>query len=155
LGSILASGIRRDFLGDIAVDPAHGLAWIILDPAVLDSVLHSIERMGRCAVRLRNVPLEQYPAGEDLQEKERMTGTVASPRLDAVLALAFRLSRQDAAEHIRRGEVQLNWIVCTDPDKMLVQGDRIALRGQGKAVLAEIGGHSRKGRLFVAADRFK
>ena len=84
-----------------------------------------------------------------------MTGTVASPRLDALLALAFRLSRTDASDHIRRGDVQLNWIVCTDPDKTLVQGDRIALRGRGKAVLAEIGGHSRKGRLFVAADRFK
>lgn len=155
LGAVLACGIRRDFVGDIAVDPARGLAWIVLDPAVLDTVLTSVDRIERCAVRLRAVPLEQYPAGEDLQEKERITGTVATPRLDAVLALAFRLSRSDAAEHIRSGDVQLNWIVCTDPDKLLSQGDRIALRGRGKAVLAEMGGHSRKGRQFIAADRFR
>ena len=77
------------------------------------------------------------------------TDTVASLRLDAVLSAAFGLSRTKAAELIAAGRVDLGDSPCLKPAKDLVEGAVFSVRGFGRAKLLEIGGKSRKGRVFI------
>ena len=78
--------------------------------------------------------------------------TVQSPRFDAVLSETFRLSRTGAAKLIAAGAASLNYLPCEKNDAPVSEGDVISLKGYGKAEIREIGGASRKGRLFVSAE---
>ena len=67
----------------------------------------------------------------------------------------FGLSRTAAAELIRLGAASLNYAPCEKTDAPVKEGDVISLRGKGKGVLTEVGGRSRKDRLFVSAEIYR
>ena len=75
-----------------------------------------------------------------------------SLRFDAVLGETFRLSRTQAVKLIAAGAASLNYLPCLKNDASLSEGDVISLKGYGKATVAEIGGKSRKDRLFLTAE---
>ena len=64
------------------------------------------------------------------------------------------LARSAAAELIRSGKAEVNWMPCTKPDLLVEQGDVLTVRGLGKCCLAEVGGQSRKGRTGITMKRF-
>jgi len=148
LGAALALGIRREWLGDIRVRGDR--AWIFSLPSV-EPLLLAMGRVGRITVKVTDCPLPQVPPEE--ARREIHTFTVASLRLDAVTGGLFHLSRTAAAEQIRLGLVQLNYEPCLRADAEIREGDVISLRGKGKGTVTEIGGRSKKDRLFVTAER--
>ena len=147
LGSVLGQGIGRERIGDIRIKDDR--AWIFCLPGV-EPLLLELERVGRCTVKAASCPLPEVPC-EELR-RERLSFTVQSLRLDAVAGGMFSLSRSSAAEKIRLGLVSLNYSVCDRVDAPVREGDVISLRGKGKGTVAEIGGRSRKDRLFVTAE---
>ena len=88
-----------------------------------------------------------------MKEKEfkSITGTVSSPRLDAVVSLFAGKGRSKAVEVISGGLVFVNGICVQKSDFRLSDGDVISLRGKGKATF-RTGGTSKKDRLFVTLD---
>ena len=77
-----------------------------------------------------------------------------SLRLDAVAASGFRLSRGRAAALIQSGRVQVNWMECVKPDRLLEEGDTVSARGCGKFRLTAVGGLSKKGRTAITIKRY-
>ena len=55
---------------------------------------------------------------------------------------------------IRSGIVSVDHMECTKIDQRIDEGAVIVLRGKGKAVLQEIGGESKKGRIWVEILRY-
>ncbi|MCR5089966.1 MAG: hypothetical protein K6C08_10695 [Oscillospiraceae bacterium] len=147
LGSLLASGISRDRLGDILISGTE--AWVFCLPGVLGHLL-SIDRIGRISVKAEEADFSLLPP--PAQEMKTVSFTVQSMRLDAVAAGMFRLSRSACAERIREGMLSLNYQVCLKIDAPVKEGDVISLRGYGKGSIAGLGGSSRKGRQFVNAE---
>ena len=94
--------------------------------------------------------LRQAPAADGKTVRD----TVASLRLDAVLGSGFSLSRGRASELIAAGRVSLNGCECLKPDRLLTQGDILSVRGQGRLILREVGGLSKKGRFYITVERF-
>lgn len=78
-----------------------------------------------------------------------------SPRLDAVIAGIFGLSRTGSGKLICEGLVSVNYRECLKPDREVLEGDIISVRGYGKAVLSGTGGKSRRGRTFLNAEIYK
>ena len=148
LGAVLSLGIGRERIGDIRLHGAQG--WIFCLGAV-EPLLLSLDRVGRYTVKATSCPLGDIPPEE--HKIETLTFTVQSLRLDAVTGGMFRLSRSAAAEQIRLGLVSLNYSVCDKVDAAVNEGDVISLRGKGKGTVAEIGGKSKKDRLFVTCER--
>ena len=146
LGALLGLGVARDRLGDILIQGE--TAWILCLPTVEQFLLLNLEKVGRWGVRAEAVPLAEVPEPKRETRTERFT--VSSPRLDAVCAGAFRLSRAKAAEAIAAGLVSRNYEPCLKTDAILAAGDVLSLRGRGKGVVEDIGGaQTKKGRLFV------
>ena len=85
---------------------------------------------------------------------KRIRDTVATPRLDAVVAAAFSTSRGKAADLIAAGRVQLNYRECGKSDRLVAEGDVLSCRGLGKAVVKELGGRSKKGRVMLELERW-
>ncbi len=85
---------------------------------------------------------------------EMIRDTVSSIRLDNVISSAFRLSRSNAAEAIRKGLVSVNHAECLKTDNKVEEGAILTLKGKGKAVLEEIGSESRKNRIWIRVKRY-
>ena len=64
-------------------------------------------------------------------------------------ALVFGLPRKDAQARIEKGLVFVNNLPCSKPERLVAEGDKITVRGIGRARVTTFGGTSRKGRLFV------
>ena len=65
------------------------------------------------------------------------------------MALVFGLPRKEAQEKIEKGLVFVNNTPCLKPERQVDEGDRLTVRGLGRARVEEFGWTSRKGRLFL------
>lgn len=150
LGSLLALGLKREMTGDILVTDG-GADLIILDE-IKDFLLLNYDKAGRTALKLEAVPIGGLCIPE--QKTVLVKDTVASLRLDNVIAAAFSLSRAKAAEAIRSGSVFVNSMEAEKPDMQVAEGCKLVLRGKGKAYLREVGKRTRKDRLAVVIERY-
>jgi len=150
LGSLLGLGIARWSLGDIYTQGEK--AWFFCLSTVADHIARELTHVGRGGAKVTEIPLVHVPMPE--RQRELVSFTASSLRLDVLLAGTFRLSRDKAAEAIATGLVSLNYAICQKPATLLAPGDVFSLRGHGKAHLAELGGKSRKDRTFVTVEKY-
>ena len=150
LGSILGLGITRAKIGDIVVYESG--ADIIIDEELEEFLLANYFKAGRTELMLSALPIGELNLSEI--RTETVTDTLASLRLDAFLASAFRCARTKAQEAVRQGLVFVNNAECLKPDKELSEGDVVVLRGKGKCVLERVGGTSKKDRTFVTIKKY-
>ncbi|MCR5717611.1 MAG: hypothetical protein K6F80_01065 [Oscillospiraceae bacterium] len=143
LGSLMAQQVQRDTVGDILIS-AGKVQCFVTGAAV--SVGESLTRIGRVGVK---VSTDLPYSGDFHQETKEIAGTVQSPRLDAVLRTALGCGRERCLESVRAGIVTLNYAECTEPAKLLREGDIFSVRGYGKFAVKTIGAPTRKGRLPI------
>ena len=151
LGSLMALGIKREMIGDIAVsdDGCHFFAV----KNIADYICENFKRTGRGSVSAKIIDVSDLPQGED--NSKLIFASVASLRLDCVVAAAFSMSRTAAAESINRGVVYVNSVECLKTDAILSEKTKIVLRGKGKAVIEKITGQSKKGRIYLEIRIFR
>lgn len=149
LGSVLALGVLRRSVGDILVEEDGCL--VFLDTGILPFVLQSLEKVGGASVRCR-----EAPPGEAHREQkfEPIEDTIASARLDCVVASLLNLSRTAAALAIEHGRVQLNFEPCEKPTRLVSPGMTLSVRGAGRFDVLTVGPPTRKGRLRFSARKY-
>lgn len=147
LGSVLGLGISRGKIGDILVFGKN--CTVICDSGIASYIVENLERVGRLGVKVKETAEINIPE----TEKTTVTVSVASMRLDIIAAEGFSISRTHAAEMIRGGLCFVNWIKNESPSHTVKTGDVITLRGKGRVILKNIGGHSRKGRTFIEIEK--
>ena len=150
LGSLLGLGLKRDMIGDIIVRDDG--ADIIVMEDIADFILMNYYKAGRTNLSVSRLPITELIL--QAHKKTTITDTVASLRLDSVIASAFGLSRGRAAEAITHGIVFVNNMEVIKTDYQVAEGDKLTLRGKGKAVLADVGGRSRKDRQYITIERY-
>lgn len=151
LGSLMGLGITRAVLGDILL-PQPGQCQTVILRDSLSILLSQWEGAGRWKVSLSELPLNQLtpkPA-----QVKTVRDTVATPRLDAVVAAGFSLSRGKATGLISAGKVSLNHRECLKADRQVGEGDVLTCRGLGKCVVKEVPGQSKKGRTMLVLERY-
>lgn len=150
LGSLMGLGIKREMIGDILVRK-DGADMIVLKN-IADFLLMNYEKAGRTNLKVEILPIEALIVPEGRFETRR--DTVASLRLDSVVASAFSISRSSAAEAINSGNVFINSQLCEKTDRIVREGDRLVLRGKGKAILESVGHVTRKDRTVISIKKF-
>ncbi len=151
LGSLMGVGITRELVGDILL-PRPGLCQVAVLREAAPILLSQWEGAGRYKVSLSEIPLDRLtprPA-----QVKTIRDTVATPRLDAVTAAGFSLSRGKAAALIASGKVSLNHRECLKADRPVAEGDVLTCRGLGKCVVKEVPGQSKKGRTMLVIERY-
>ncbi len=150
LGSLLALGIKREKTGDILV--SHSGAQIFVTKEIAPYLAENYTKAGRVSLNVRMIPIsELMVTSPDLK---RMRIAIASPRLDNAVAAVFSLSRRSAAEAISKGLVFVNNMEAKKPDLYLKGGEKLVLRGRGKAIYLGDCGTSRKGKTYAEFDRY-
>jgi RNA-binding protein YlmH len=126
---------------------------VMVHQSVADYLLCNWSSIGSAAIQVEVLDLTRVepPQGQ----RQVRTATVASLRLDAVVAAAYQLSRSEAAALIRGGKLKLNFLPEQRVDRVVEEGAILSLAGQGRAELIEVGGVSRKGRIHIQVARWR
>ncbi len=151
LGALTGLGLKRDVIGDILVSPEG--ADIVILQEVGSFLLTNLAQAGRSTLSPELLPLSELQV--PLQELEESRDTVASPRLDSLVAAAFKLSRGKAAQAIQAGLVFVDHLEVTQIDKVIPEGAEVVLRHKGKVKLLAYGKPTRKDRIPVTFGRYK
>lgn len=124
--------------------------------SVLPGTVDGFIRENLTRIRHTSVYVEQVEA-EDLHYEPKykeVGGTVASVRLDKLLALAFNASRSSLTGLIEGGKVFVNGKLVTSNGYEPKEGDLVSVRGMGRFRFQGTGGQSKKGREYVTLWRY-
>jgi RNA-binding protein YlmH len=152
LGSVLGLGLERDTLGDILIPDPHNA--ILMTSAMTADFLAT----GLTKVATDTVKVSRLPAGTALSGTRRLspvTDTVASERLDCVVAALCNLSREKAQMAVKAGIVELDYEVCEACDTTVEAPSVISVRGYGKFAVHTFDGTTRKGRIRLVAGKYE
>ena len=150
LGGLMACGIAREAVGDICV--ASSSCDFFVTAQIADFVEQNLRSVGRARLRLQRIALEdaQIPQPEVKEIKD----TVASLRLDSIIATGFRIGRSQAAAYISAGKAAIDGLPCEKADKAVSEGMKISVRGLGKIKVHAVSGQTKKDRLWVVIHRY-
>ena len=148
LGSLLALGIERSVIGDIAVTDSAS-AILFVKSAMADFLTTALERIGSDKVAVRPLSDDGARQTPDTRRWESISDTVASLRLDGIVAAAANLSRDKAKQLVTGGFVDVDFRPCEHPDTELVPGCYLSIRGHGRYLFSDVNGTSKKGRIRI------
>ncbi|MGC6767199.1 YlmH family RNA-binding protein [Enterococcus sp. LJL128] len=140
LGTLVSTGIKREYFGDIISD---GERWqLFIADEMMNFVTAQIEKIGKIAVRLEEKNYTEIitPKDEWMTEKT----TVSSLRLDNLISTVYNISRQRSKQLIESGKVKINWSENLRPDFPLELLDIISVRGFGRIQIQELEGKTKK-----------
>lgn len=80
--------------------------------------------------------------------------TVASGRLDCVVAALCGLPRERAQSAVREGLCELEYECVRDCDRTVEPPAVLSVRGYGKFRVLSFGGENRRGRIRLIAEKF-
>ena len=151
LGSILSFGIERETIGDICI--LDDYSAIIFCNAEVEKYLSSVmESVGNDKVKLESTTVDiNMPS---TQKYQAFSDTVASERLDCVVASLCNLAREKGQNLIKGGLVEHNYETAAKIDTRVVAGDIISARGYGKFVIRDISQTTKKGRIRLLAEKY-
>jgi RNA-binding protein YlmH len=150
LGALIGAGVARETLGDICVDKESCDFFVTAE--IAPYLEQSFTSAGRTHVRIRRIPLQDVRIPEP--EVKEIKDTLASLRLDSVIAAGFRIGRSLASTYISQGKAAIDGLPCEKPDKQVEEGAKISVRGLGKIKLAAIHGKTKKDRISVTIHRY-
>lgn len=150
LGSLMGEGLKREKIGDILVRDDG--ADIIVSREIGKYLEAHYSKAGRVELQAELVPLQDLK----LSQRPMMAihDTVPSLRIDCLIASAFGISRSKALEEIKRGMVFVNNRQIPKASYEVKEGDKITLRGKGKAIYRGQTGLSKKGRLAILIEKY-
>lgn len=148
LGSLMALGIRREVLGDIAIKENRGYLFCL--SSIADYICRNLE-----SVRHTTVKCEICEVPEIITEKPPVRELIiASERLDAIVAAVYKLSRSESQALIKDGKVFINGRLTESSAADIPDGAAISVRGHGRFLYEGIERETKKGRLRVLVRIF-
>ena len=142
LGTIMGTGIERELVGDIVL--LDGAAYVFCVSSMADMLCAALTRVGRTDT---DCEITSPPAAA-LRKLTPVKIQAASPRVDAIAAHLYHLSRGDMLELIRQGKVQVDDAPVTKPDQLLKPGQVLSVRGYGRSRFGGEVGISKKGKPY-------
>ncbi len=151
LGSLLGLGLERDAIGDIALQSKHA-AVTFCSRTVADFLCKELCKVASDTVRTRLWEIDE--SFTDGREYQPIHTTLASARLDCVVAALTNLSREAAQSAVRAGEVEVEFEAAERVDMLLQPPLTLSVRGHGRFRLCAFEGETRKGRLRLFAQKY-
>lgn len=145
LGTVMSLGLDRSKTGDIIIDGRNAYVFVCSDMA--QYIASSITKIANTGVKTEVIDGSCFTAPE--KKWKYFSATCASLRLDAVVAGAIGISRNECTRLINAGKVKLNYRECTDVSRTVAEGSLISVRGHGRFILEEAEGKTRSGRLHI------
>ena len=149
LGALMHLGIERSKMGDIAVGEEE--SWLFCCTSMAETICSELTR-----IRHTSVFCEICDPYDFTYEPETklIRGSVASVRLDVLMAAAFQSSRSSLLSMIEAGKVFVNGRLITTNAYQPKEQDIISVRGLGKFRFSGASGQTKKGRCIVEIEKY-
>ncbi|MCD7763459.1 MAG: YlmH/Sll1252 family protein [Lachnospiraceae bacterium] len=149
LGALMHLGFERSVLGDIAVTDSE--AYLFCISRFSELICTELTQVRHTQVVCTCCDAEGFVYTPPTRS---LSGSIASVRLDAVMALGFGASRSSLLSLIGGGSVFVNGKLITSNAYVLKEGDIVSARGLGRFRYLGTGGQTRKGRIFAEVELF-
>ena len=149
LGALMNLMITRDSIGDILVGLGHTVVFLTENAAQL--VLNELQKVGSTGVKVSQGIGAELPCNDNFLAIE---GSIASLRLDCIIALVTKLSREKAVKLITDGLVSINFQLTGNISYNVAAGDKISIRGYGRYIFDGMSATTKKGRAYVTARKY-
>ena len=150
LGTLMAQGIGRETVGDILVE--EGRCVLFVRQEVSEYIMAQLHKVGGAGIRCIEGDPGDLPAGRGFEE---LNSTIASSRLDCIVASLTHSSREKADSLIRSGNVSLNYETVLSGSTKVISENILSIKGYGKYRVDQIGPPTKKGRLRLLAKRYQ
>ena len=137
-------GIERDTIGDIFVQDNTG--YVYCTDTMAETISEGLTRVKHTEVRC-SVIEDAEGLRQDKPTEERIV--VNAPRIDAVIAKVYHLSRNESDDLLKKALVRINGRVCESASVMLKENDGVSVRGYGKFDFLGVSGNTAKGKVAV------
>ena len=154
LGSLLGLGLSRSVLGDILVQEQKD-AVILCESGIVPFLEMHLERVGNDKVRISLLEERELATLSFERRTSAISDTVASARLDCVVAALCRLSREKARESVMSELVELNFECEKRPDRIVEAPAMLSVRGVGRFRVLSLSDLTKKGRLRLLAEKYE
>ena len=153
VGSLLGLGIERSVVGDIVLlGNEEKEALVFCDGAIAEYIISQLTAVANDKVRVSRADMEniEIPA----RKTQPIRDTVASPRLDAVVAALCNLSRERARTLVVSGLVEINFESEERPDRTISADTTVSVRGFGRYRVLALSDKTKKGRYRLEAEKY-
>ncbi|MEG3029405.1 MAG: YlmH/Sll1252 family protein [Oscillospiraceae bacterium] len=144
LGAIMNLKITRDYIGDIIADQE--CAYLVVHSNVSEIIIQELKQVKNSAVEF-SVYKNRLSCIEKTADLK--SATVASMRIDAIIAALLQISRSEGLKLIKQGRVKVNQLEVCSADFEMFDGDIISVKQIGKYKIFCDGNKSRKDRMFI------
>ncbi len=153
LGALTSLGIDRAKMGDIVLRDHSAI--LFADERIAQFLLSEpspLTRVGRDTVKISDFKISED--FENQKEYKDVFDTVASPRIDCVVAALANLSREKAKGLILSGQVMINHIIEEKTDTLIQGGDVVTVRFYGKFRIESLCDKTKKDRYKLIAKKY-
>ncbi len=149
LGALMNLGLKRELYGDIIVKEDY--AYFACDKKMADYLMQNLTMVGRGSVKVDLVK-ERLTRTQDYKKVQI---SIASFRLDLILAEAYHLSRSEVSKYIQGNFVKVNYKEVVQTNYLCHNMDIISLRRHGRLKLVDLNKMNRKGKHVVEVWFYK
>lgn len=149
LGALMSVGITRQSVGDILIE--NGRAVVFVSSDIAPFVVSQINKVANEGVTISKGFCEPLP---EISKKQSFSDTVASDRIDCIVAAICNLSRAKAAEMINDGFVSINSKTVCKPTVKVSAGDKISVRKKGRFEIVSASDLSKKNRIILKYNKY-
>jgi len=143
LGALMSKGVERKAMGDILI--SDDAAYLFCLENIADYMIDMLDSVRHTSVRCT---IAEPPA--EFSEPPQITSmTVASDRLDALIAAVYKLSRSAAKELIVGGKVYIDSKLTESAGAEVKESAKVSVRGKGRFVYEGVSQETKKGRLRI------
>lgn len=151
LGALLSLGIEREIIGDIIV--GEDWAYLFTTSEMKDFIKFNLNTVGSSKVMIEDA--DSLPDDVESDQMIIIAGTVASLRIDSVISMVLRLSRQKSQSLVTSHKVKINWVPVQKNMLLLKERDMISVSGFGRFKLLSIGNLTRSQRWRIEVGKMK
>lgn len=149
LGAFMSAGIERDTIGDILTNGKDLVAFVF--EGIAGHIIAFVDKIASAGVEIVRDDTDYLPVPLNFEE---MSGTVASLRLDCVVAELSNCSRNRSTELIEGGLVSVNGIEAVKLTREICDGDTVTIRRVGKFIIDDTNSVTKKGRVALKYRKY-
>lgn len=151
LGALIHLGLDRENIGDIVVFDDK-CEFVVLNRDK-NFVIYNLTKIKNEGIKIKEKENNQL---DNLKEEfTSHSGFVSSLRLDNIVSEILNTSRNNVKKIINAKDIKVDFLMISDPSKIINEGSMISIRHVGRFYFDEITGLSKKGNYHINYRKFK
>lgn len=150
LGALMNLGVERATLGDIVC--RNNMAYVFCTERIAPYIVENLTQVKHTSVCCS---VADEPPESLFRTLQAQIIQIPSERIDAIVARAYALSREESLALFRAKRVFINSALCENNSAALKPEDVVSVRGFGRFVYGGVMGTSKKGKLNVQIAKYE